>query len=281
MNKEAAAPIPPGSASVGRYASRAAARERSAVLLAKGITHWSLEIGEGVEVFVEPAAADFAQAQLLAYDTEQAETAAVRPLPGPPHYATDRLSLALAALGLIAMHGWIYNGHEALIDRWCRDSVQIFRAGEWWRTASALWVHEDWAHLVSNLFFGGVFTLFVSRALGRGVGVGLVFLSGVLGNLLTAALWYPEPYRAIGASTAVFGAVGLLVGHGMVWARREHGLRRHRPWLLPFGSGVALLGVFGSGGERTGVDLTAHLFGFVAGLVLGCFHGLLARRRAR
>ncbi len=47
---------------------------------------------------------------------------------------------------------------------------------------------------------------------------------------------------------------------------------------LPLGAGLALLSMLGSGGERT--DLMAHLFGFMTGLILGAFYGVLVKQPA-
>ena len=69
----------------------------------------------------------------------------------------------------------------------------------------------------------------------------------------------------MGASTAVFGAIGLLSALGVA-ARRRHEPKTRRAWLA-LGAGLALLAMLGTAGER--VDLWAHLFGWLAGLALG------------
>ena len=72
-------------------------------------------------------------------------------------------------------------------------------------------------------------------------------------------------HTAIGASTAVFAALGILAA--LTWRHRaplwQHGLRR---W-LPLAAGVMLLAYLGVGGERT--DIGGHLAGFVAGATSG------------
>jgi hypothetical protein len=49
-----------------------------------------------------------------------------------------------------------------------------------------------------------------------------------------------------------------------------------RAW-LPIGGGLALLSILGSGKNT---DLTAHLFGFMAGIILGALYGVLVKRSA-
>jgi membrane associated rhomboid family serine protease len=74
----------------------------------------------------------------------------------------------------------------------------------------------------------------------------------------------PE-HRSIGASTAVFAALGLLTA--FTWRR---GFLRETPWrgrIAPIVAGIGLLAFTGTAGENT--DLLAHLFGFVDGFVGG------------
>jgi membrane associated rhomboid family serine protease len=94
-----------------------------------------------------------------------------------------------------------------------------------------------------------------------------------LANLLEALLG-PADHRAVGASTAVFAALGAMsayswrerLGQRLQWARR---------W-GPLIAGVVLLGWTGSSGE--GTDVVAHLGGFVVGAILGATLALPAVR---
>ncbi|MCK4503854.1 MAG: rhomboid family intramembrane serine protease, partial [Desulfuromonadales bacterium] len=77
--------------------------------------------------------------------------------------------------------------------------------GEWWRLITALTLHSDILHLASNIALGGLFMVRLSHILGSGYAWFLVLCSGAIGNLLNALVQSPD-HRAIGASTAVFGA---------------------------------------------------------------------------
>ena len=104
----------------------------------------------------------------------------------------------------------------------------------------------------------------------------LLLTAGAFGNLANAWLQNPA-HRAVGASTAIFGAVGMLATISMV--RYRHNLRPRRRWTLPVAAALGLLAMLGAGGENT--DLGAHLFGFLFGLPLGFGAELLIEKRGR
>lgn len=146
--------------------------------------------------------------------------------------------------------------------------------GEWWRLLTALTLHADWLHLFGNLVIGGLFVGRLCRDLGAGLGWSLVLASGALGNLVNAFFQHPD-HRAVGASTAVFGAVGLLAAIGMLRYRQQ--LRKR--WPIPVAAALGLLAMLGSGGENT--DIGAHLFGFACGIGLGLAAEYLLGRLGR
>jgi membrane associated rhomboid family serine protease len=160
-------------------------------------------------------------------------------------------------------------------ERGSADAERIL-LGELWRTVTALSLHADLPHVLANALFGALFLGAVCGALGAGVGCALVLLSGAGGNLLNA-LFQSSHHVSVGASTAVFGAVGLLSGLAVARRRRQQSQRRHA-W-LPIGAGLAILAMLGTTGART--DLWAHLFGLLAGGVLGIPVGFALPRPPR
>lgn len=135
-------------------------------------------------------------------------------------------------------------------------------AGQWWRTVTALTLHGGVLHLLGNIAIGGVFIVFVCRYLGSGLAWLLLLLSGIFGTLANA--WFHPPYHtSIGASTLVFGAVGIL---GAMRLLRDRRWQRRR-WFVPVAGALALLAILGTEGENS--DIGAHLFGFVFGFLLG------------
>jgi membrane associated rhomboid family serine protease len=134
--------------------------------------------------------------------------------------------------------------------------------GRLWQCITALTLHADLMHLLSNLTIGGFFIIVLCRELGSGLAWSLLLGSGALGNLLNALVQSPT-HRSIGASTAVFAAVGILAAISM-GRYRFHMKRR---WFIPVAAGLALLAILGTEGKNT--DLGAHLFGFCCGALFG------------
>ncbi|MDP6540263.1 MAG: rhomboid family intramembrane serine protease [Planctomycetota bacterium] len=158
-----------------------------------------------------------------------------------------------------------------------RLDAAAVRAGEWWRAATALTLHGSLAHLASNLVFGAVFGCLLAQALGPGPAWLCVLLSGLAGNLLNALV--QGEHLAVGASTAVFGALGALAA--IQSTRRTLGGAGPLGRWAPLVVGAVLLGWNGMGSARLeplgGVvrdptdttDVGAHIAGFVCGIVLG------------
>ena len=91
----------------------------------------------------------------------------------------------------------------------------------------------------------------------------MILASGIFGNLMNAFA-YETGHLSVGASTAVFGAVGILCAFQAVNAAKTgKGWKRTA---LVFGSGVALLVFLGTSARS---DLAAHLFGFFSGALMG------------
>ncbi|MHB8123429.1 MAG: rhomboid family intramembrane serine protease [Desulfuromonadaceae bacterium] len=148
------------------------------------------------------------------------------------------------------------------------------RDGQWWRCITALTLHAGLLHLLGNLTIGGAFIILLCRELGSGLAWSLLLASGTCGNLLNAWVQSPD-HRSVGASTAVFGAVGILAAISTV--RYRHHLQRR--WFIPVAAGVALLAILGTEGKNT--DLGAHLFGFCFGMFFGTAAEVMVGKQGR
>ena len=151
-------------------------------------------------------------------------------------------------------------------------SAEAILSGETWRAVTALTLHADLPHVVANAVSCAVFVTAVCRQVGPGIGAWLVLLAGATGNTINAFA-HGVHHSSIGASTALFGAIGILAG--LQFTRRQRRpARRPRSW-VPVAAGLALLAMLGTGRD---VDIAAHFFGFAAGAPLGAVAAAGVRR---
>lgn len=154
------------------------------------------------------------------------------------------------------------------------DPYRILHRQEWWRTATALFVHKDSAHLLGNLAFSFVFLPQLCRRSGNGAGLCVTLAGGILGNVANA-VFRSAGFLSMGFSTSVFAIIGGMGIYGCFdsW-QKSHTLSFSlvRSFLLPLAAGVALLALLG-GAEKESTDFAAHVFGFFSGIFWG---GLLA-----
>jgi membrane associated rhomboid family serine protease len=168
-------------------------------------------------------------------------------------------------LALAAFHVVVYAYPELGFIKAGRSSASAITDGYFYRAVTALTLHADLKHLLSNIFFGGIAVFSLATMIGTGYSWFLFLLSGAFGNVLNA-YFYGSAHNSIGASTAVFGVVGVLAGLQFLSRFRE---KKTYAW-IPFAAAVGLLAMLGSS-EKT--DVMAHLFGFVAGVPLGFLTG--------
>jgi rhomboid protease GluP len=157
--------------------------------------------------------------------------------------------------------------YPSVVERYLNSSTGVVGEGQIYRSFTALFLHGDLNHLMGNAVFGLIFGILVANSFRAILGWGLILLSGFLGNLLNAWMFFPGPFESLGASTAVFGALGLLVGSGLSLAWDERSYRRGLRAFAPLLAGVMIFTMNGIGGP--GVDTLAHVNGMLFGILLG------------
>jgi membrane associated rhomboid family serine protease len=215
---------------------------------------------DGIALTVPSQEADTALAGLAAYDRESSRKTGVVDVSTP---RIDWTGGIVAGAALVAFFGVtvLLNGLP-WVERGSAQAARILD-GELWRAVTALTLHGDVAHALSNGFAMAVFFAALSGQLGAGVAAALTLAAGAAGNAANAYL-QGAPHNAVGASTAVFAIVGMLGTLALMQRRRAHESRR--AW-VGLAASLALLGMLGSSGAR--VDVGAHLLGFFAGGVWG------------
>jgi rhomboid protease GluP len=267
--------LPPGVTEVFRSGRLPDCDERAFMLYAVGIgSALARDAGDYILLVEEPMA-PAAREHLRRYEVERLNRLPPPPKPPKLHPNAGWGSLVYA-LVVTSVALAISNG------LWRLDAFNVgeldsglVRKGQWWRVWTALTLHLDGAHLAANTVAGMWFGYLAARLMG----VGSAWLSVVLGAGL--ANWIesivgPASHLSVGASTAVFTALGLLSAYS--WRTR---LALPQRWALRWGplvAGLLLLAWTGTGGESLdepssgagqSVDVLAHALGFLTGLLGG------------
>jgi rhomboid protease GluP len=260
--------------------------ERAFMLYAVGIASAIARDGGEFVLLVDAADTDAASEHLRQYELERLN----KPPPPPPppklhpHAWVGSLGYALVVIGVALA---VSNGF------WRLDAFDVgelnsglVQKGQWWRVWTALTLHLDGAHLAANTVAGIWFGYLASRLVGVGNTWLLVVVGAGLANWLEA-YFGPAKHLSVGASTAVFTALGLLSAYS--WRTR---LAYPQRWALRWGpliAGVILLSWTGTGGESLdepgsgaagqSVDVLAHALGFAVGLGAGAVAAVAAAAR--
>ena len=243
--------------------NRQSCSDRALVLAAARIPHQIIDDGGSAALVVPAEYSVKAVEQLRLYDDENPP---LRPKPVKKiHYqnAVPGIAAYVLVICLVAgMAGYSFFGFDWFSAG--RVDGVLIRNGEWWRTITALTLHSGAKHLIGNLVFGVLFGLFAGRLMGSGVAWLAIVAAAASGNAANTLL-LESTHRSIGASTAVFAALGLVAG--FVWRGKFMAQDRWSYRFGPIVGGLALLMYTGTGGPNT--DIGAHLLGFVCGFMMG------------
>jgi rhomboid protease GluP len=247
------------------------AQKLALVLHALSIPHHLIRTGDKVHILTPESQAAIARTQLDQYQEEA-------PLRTAPSKLANKEAGTIAAglwLGSLSISHFIMT--RSFASEWASAGVSTasgVRSGEWWRTVTALFLHADIVHLLGNLALGGLLVGLLAAETGAGTALLITLLGGALGNASNALIGV-DTHASIGASTAVFAALGALVGGRLRLDRA--GIQRGKAW-IPLIAGLAILGWMGGPSERIGsngaavrTDVPAHVLGLVCGLALGLY----------
>jgi membrane associated rhomboid family serine protease len=254
--------------------SRRQAEEWVLVLQSQGVAADARRTREGWHVETPSADAERARRVLAAWHEENRRAPEPAPEPRAPFPWLAMAALSAALLGFFALTG----PRDAGSDWFAAGSARaaLILRGEWWRVVTALTLHADAGHVLGNVVAATLFVGAVCQRFGTGCGLALLTAAGGLGNLANAVL-HATRHSSVGASTAIFAAVGALAADAWVRRRAPRGGRpgagrEGRPSaprggrLAPLAAGLGILAMLGTGAQA---DLWAHFFGLLAGLALG------------
>jgi rhomboid protease GluP len=152
---------------------------------------------------------------------------------------------------------------------WGSNFAPLTTGGEWWRLATAAFLHFGVLHLLFNSWALWVIGSLVERLFGHGR-FGAIYAVGGLAGSLASVAWNPLVNSA-GASGAIFGIIGAQLAFFTRGGHRipAEAIRAQRNGALGF---IAYSVIFGF--IVPGIDNAAHLGGLAAGFGMGW---LLAR----
>jgi len=258
---------------VRRGLSRRAADEVVLALAAMGVEAAATVEQDGTSaVTVAPEDEERAHAILAeedpaaALDAAEAERAASAPVPpGSLWPGRGAWAVALVAAACVAWFVALHHGQDevsrARLLRFGAITWDQVWLGEWWRLASAVFVHFDGAHLVANLITLALVGPPLAHLLGPWRFLVVFLLAGVAGNV-ASHLFAASASLKGGASGGIAGVLGALAGTSLDpgWGRR------FKRWQV-LGALAAIYALLVGAGP--GRDNAGHLGGLLAGVALG------------
>lgn len=193
-------------------------------------------------------------------------------LPGAAHSWSSVTNLIIAAnvVVFVIMAGFLGAGWFEVAGimpyvRYGANNGAATTDGEWWRLVTSMFMHYGLVHLVFNMWALFQAGHFLEKLLGRMLYAVAYFGSGVIGSL-ASVVWHGDRMWSAGASGAIFGVYGALLGYML---REKRGLPRSvfQPMFkstLAFAGYNLLYGLV-----HPGIDNAAHLGGFLGGIVIG------------
>lgn len=141
-------------------------------------------------------------------------------------------------------------------------NLTVLLFDEYWRLVTPIFLHADFGHVIFNTFALVLFGPALEKMLGSLKFISVYLITGVIGNIGT---FFMDPHSVtphLGASGAIYGLFGIYIY--MVLFRKDLISKADSQIIKT----IFVLGVVMSL-LRTNINLSAHLFGFGSGFILG------------
>ena len=135
------------------------------------------------------------------------------------------------------------------------DNVSLFKAGEYYRVFTAMFVHANLIHLLCNMYSLFIIGSQVENFLGKKKFIIIYLISGLIGGFMSMAF---TTNFSVGASGAIFGLMGALVYFGYHY--RLYLSTVIKSQIIP----LIILNL-SLGFILTGIDNFAHIGGLIGG----------------
>lgn len=135
----------------------------------------------------------------------------------------------------------------------------ILEYGWYWQLFTSMFTHLGLMHILFNMFWLYILGFQLERRFGAMKLIGVYIITGLAGNIASLFLLPPNTLSA-GASGAIFGIFGFLtLYNGAIGGKVKS--------MILYGFFIFLINIF------INVNIWAHLFGMVAGMIWGYYEG--------
>ncbi len=184
----------------------------------------------------------------------------------PRVWVTQSLIAAnvLVFLAMLIGGAGFWHSPNAVQLAWGANFAPATQDGEWWRLASAMFLHFGLVHLVFNIWALWDAGQLVERMYGHLRFAGIYLISGLTGNLVSLVMQGNFAVSG-GASGAIFGIYGALLT--FLWYERTAIDSYEFRWLFGGAAAFAFATIV-LGFTIPGIDNSAHIGGFIAGILM-------------
>jgi len=153
----------------------------------------------------------------------------------------------------------IYKGvpESSLLTVFGAKDNTLIMLGQYWRFLTPVFLHNDITHLLVNSYSLYILGTTVEKLIGRPRFLFTYIIAGITGSIMSFMF---STYRAVGASGAIFGLLGVLIYYGI-----------ENPELFKRGFGKSILITIAInlvyGFSVTGIDNFGHIGGLIGGFL--------------
>lgn len=149
-----------------------------------------------------------------------------------------------------------------LYDLGIGHNLTVLLLDEYWRLVTPIFLHADLSHVIFNTFALILFGPALEKMIGSFKFIIIYLLTGIIGNVGTFLIDMNSITPHLGASGAIYGLFGVYIF--MVLFRKDLiGKSDSQIIITIFVLGLVMTFI------RPNINISAHLFGFLGGFILG------------
>jgi rhomboid protease GluP len=181
-------------------------------------------------------------------------------------------SLSVLIISLVSLFYW--NAQSAWADLLPASGNLMFNQHQLWRSVSAIFIHADLEHLLSNMYMLWIFTFFIYGYFGLSIFPFVSLGVAALTNIFAVASYEPQ--------MNLLGASGLVYVLGGFWLTMYFLIQRQYLWMnrLVRVLGIAAI-IFMPTTFVPSTSYRTHAIGFFLGIIMAVFYFLRNKEKIR